>query len=918
MNDLSKISDEDLMKMLQGSGATPDLSKISDEDLMKLVSATAPDGGIDISDKIGDVAAGATGFARGATAGLSDVASSAVGAPFYAGLQKFVSGDERPMSELLKEGYSGTAGQIKKLREDHPKSSFAGELTGMFAPGPLNVGAGLLKGASAIGKAATGARELGLLGRIAMGAATVGGSGAATSGVENVSSALTGGASGGQVDLGSSAKWGAGIGAALPASGAVARRVGRFAVGQMASATSTSRPFVETFLSKGSEILKAPTERQFSQKVTDLYHASGENKDGIIDSFKGLISEASKGQVKLTSNLSSEAYAILDLPENAGKTINKKSLYKPLKDLFDKSSIAGTRLGTPVAKATTKDVLQWKAALDALPNDVSLSEAKKLLQAISAEKSDLFANHETRGKPIVKALESIYTSLNSKLKAQSDAYRSFMETTVEPATKFSIELGNIAKSPSKVNAFMNRLTKELSRSDERLRISKNPELSKISSIVAPIESDADMLAGTKKYGYNVPPEPKTGLDQRFIDDIYDLRRSVIGSSGSEETLNRRLEKMYKTFMSPSEGTIELKTKLEALSNLKDGALTQLAEEVSMRSRFENISVTPDSLTREIFGWSGAGVAAGGVVTAAGSVTTGSVMIALGLVKAFGPVVAKRVMKSIAMANGMPTVKMIKAMDIPEKAKEQLISGLVNYVNSAGPSSDPVKITDINQGKQIQGFIREGKDPVAMAHHLTQLHKKQEIDPKVIADFIISGGKTVPAGGLAGYFERANGRGDSGPVSHEASGPVYNVSDEHPFFQALIKAEGTDRNLGPDGVATPYDEVLGYGKYGSPPKPVSQMTIQEAYDFGTQMRRNPKNKTNSSAIGAFQIVGSNLKEAVEKWGFKPTDLFDAEAQRKIATKLAARSDLASTWEGLQYNKRLLGDAKKSVKDLLNKK
>ncbi|CAB4144308.1 hypothetical protein UFOVP470_27 [uncultured Caudovirales phage] len=130
--------------------------------------------------------------------------------------------------------------------------------------------------------------------------------------------------------------------------------------------------------------------------------------------------------------------------------------------------------------------------------------------------------------------------------------------------------------------------------------------------------------------------------------------------------------------------------------------------------------------------------------------------------------------------------------------------------------------------------------------------------------------------------------------------------EHPFFAALIKAEGTDRR------GDPYNEVLGYGRYGMPPQPLTEMTLAEVYDFGRTVRAR---HGSSSAVGAFQIVGATMKAYMAAAGLDWNDLFDETNQRKLAYAIAQGQGVRpSTWEGLRGNPRLLAAARTNFENM----
>ena len=123
--------------------------------------------------------------------------------------------------------------------------------------------------------------------------------------------------------------------------------------------------------------------------------------------------------------------------------------------------------------------------------------------------------------------------------------------------------------------------------------------------------------------------------------------------------------------------------------------------------------------------------------------------------------------------------------------------------------------------------------------------------------------------------------------------------------------------------TPYDMVLAYGRLAAPDKPITQMTLQEIFDFQKELIKASKGKlrgTNdgSSALGKYQITrkslfgpkGSAEKPEKDRWADKlnltPDMIFTPALQEKIA-----RQALKETG----YNNYLKG--KKSQKALLNR-
>ena len=80
---------------------------------------------------------------------------------------------------------------------------------------------------------------------------------------------------------------------------------------------------------------------------------------------------------------------------------------------------------------------------------------------------------------------------------------------------------------------------------------------------------------------------------------------------------------------------------------------------------------------------------------------------------------------------------------------------------------------------------------------------------------------------------------------------------------IAKGEGTtDDRAKANNFASSYDVVLGYGRYGRPNKPISQMTLAEVKAYQKELLRN-SGGMNSSAVGKYQIVGKTLRGLQEQ-------------------------------------------------------
>ena len=160
-----------------------------------------------------------------------------------------------------------------------------------------------------------------------------------------------------------------------------------------------------------------------------------------------------------------------------------------------------------------------------------------------------------------------------------------------------------------------------------------------------------------------------------------------------------------------------------------------------------------------------------------------------------------------------------------------------------------------------------------------------------------------AGDNRSFMERMlpkalGGRDASGGAGSTGEGAAHPEASKA-LGDAIARAEGTFKGG--------YDTTLGYGKWGTPSKPLSQMTLDEVYDFGMQMRRAQyatgqfaRFSDTSSASGRYQIVGSTMRDAMRALGLKGSDLFNPENQDRMMRWIARRQGLGA-WEGLKLGR-----------------
>ncbi|MBE7196736.1 MAG: phage tail tape measure protein [Parafilimonas terrae] len=152
------------------------------------------------------------------------------------------------------------------------------------------------------------------------------------------------------------------------------------------------------------------------------------------------------------------------------------------------------------------------------------------------------------------------------------------------------------------------------------------------------------------------------------------------------------------------------------------------------------------------------------------------------------------------------------------------------------------------------------------------------------------------GGGGGLSPGGGGSGSGRTVPRGAFGPSRGAGDS--WFEAVMRAEGT---AGKD----PYNVVLGNGRYGLPNKPLTDMSLAEAYKFGRSVRAR---HGSSSALGAFQIVGQTMKTFMGEAGLGWDDKFSPENQRKLADVIRRRQGFGA-WEGFKVHRGELGNARR---------
>lgn len=192
----------------------------------------------------------------------------------------------------------------------------------------------------------------------------------------------------------------------------------------------------------------------------------------------------------------------------------------------------------------------------------------------------------------------------------------------------------------------------------------------------------------------------------------------------------------------------------------------------------------------------------------------------------------------------------------------------------------------NEGRVVDSIVNAagsvmGTDKEAQAAYIQQQLANGAINPTIAQAALGKIGATA---------------GDGGPIS--AGGTT-----------------GASQNYTPETVgkppANPGDAVVGHGKYGIPPKAVTEGTFGDAYEFGKTLINNTRNAPElglantgkgSSAQGAFQITNETLEEYGKKvfgddWRNTPATLPNQEKIAQAIFEANKHGNLKKRWAAL---------------------
>jgi len=113
-------------------------------------------------------------------------------------------------------------------------------------------------------------------------------------------------------------------------------------------------------------------------------------------------------------------------------------------------------------------------------------------------------------------------------------------------------------------------------------------------------------------------------------------------------------------------------------------------------------------------------------------------------------------------------------------------------------------------------------------------------------------------------------------------------------------------------SSPYNTVVGFGRFGQPPKPLTQMTMGEVVAFGRNVLipnsraagvgRDSRGTIGSSASGAYQITQETMRNIApglfgDKWRSMPYSEQNQDAMGRLLFEQNKSGNLKQIWQGL---------------------
>jgi hypothetical protein len=103
-----------------------------------------------------------------------------------------------------------------------------------------------------------------------------------------------------------------------------------------------------------------------------------------------------------------------------------------------------------------------------------------------------------------------------------------------------------------------------------------------------------------------------------------------------------------------------------------------------------------------------------------------------------------------------------------------------------------------------------------------------------------------------------------------------------LLDTIAAGEVDEAKAKASGFSSAYDTPYGYGQFGKPPKPLTQMTLGEIKAFQRQTVNNQQGRSlRSSAMGRYQFMPKTLPDIQKSTGLTDADVFGPAVQEQMA-------------------------------------
>lgn len=638
------------------------------------------------------VETGLRSAASSATLGLSEPAVSAANALVGQGIEAAFAEPGNRLAQFspgsLKAAYHADAARRQGLESELPGTALAGEIAGALSP--IGPAAAAFRAGSGI---ASGIKGAGALSKIARGAAGAGaGMGLASVGEEAVRG-LTGFSQPQDVGVGAQAGQAALAGGALASLPVAGKGLGSLGQSAFASAFGIRKEVIPKFLANAERIKGAKGIEEIKDvaqmAVSELKRDAEIGKLNLVDEIQAGL-EGLKGKI---SQASAESYDILG---QSGVQVAKSELLLAVDRARKGLMIKGVAPTGEAAKSAVAKLDNFRNSLEALPDQLDASDVKQIVQQIDQDVSYIQTPGVYEDNIGQRALKSIRHEIDQSLKGRIPEYAAKMA-----------EVSNMSQLLSESAKRMGGHGKAFS------------SLTQLGKPGKPIQ-DSVLKQFAKSQGVDL---------ERFrqAQETADLF-----NAWTEGTMQNKVQALM------SGKNIEVRRAFEQLSQMSGQDFVQLAEDARIRSSFESEFLRGSRNVNlwTILGASGGYLNTGDIVFGAGG---GAAIGAL--MDKHGPKMAQKILEGVAGIQGMPTVRKISQLSLPDQVKEELRGSFIRAYVESRDSDKPFFVPQENRAEVRQQIIDLPElSAIEKAREISALNKTGEIS--VMRRILESSGKKI--------------------------------------------------------------------------------------------------------------------------------------------------------------------------------